>query len=127
VGTIGVEGKSTETFTVGGGYTIMGRVGTSQGQAATNITVNPEYRLVTATGPYSATGTLGTSTKWAAAIVTYKAAANATKLAITSISPNPPAAGSPGFSVTVQSQSASGSPVIVVNGTAVGLTLKTGT
>ena len=59
LGTIGVEGKSNESFTVGSSYTSIGRTGTNQGSAASNITINPEYRLVTTTGAYNASGTLG--------------------------------------------------------------------
>ncbi|HEV8722982.1 MAG TPA: malectin domain-containing carbohydrate-binding protein [Candidatus Binatia bacterium] len=73
IGAIGVEGPSGDTFTPGASYTTIGRGGTTGGNAATNITINPEYRIVTATGAYAATGTLGTSRKWDAGIVTYKA------------------------------------------------------
>ena len=125
IGTIGVEGKSNESFTTGGSYTIMGRVGTNQGSATSNITVNPEYRLVSATGSYSATGTLGTAHNWAASIVTYKA--RPVKLAITSVNGGAnPTAGS-GFPVVIQSQSAAGTPANVVSATGVSLSLKTGT
>ena len=128
LGTIGVEGKSNESFTVGSSYTSIGRTGTNQGSAASNITINPEYRLVTTTGAYSASGTLGTSTKWAAAIVTYKAVpSTATKLVITSVNGGSnPIAGTT-FSVVVQSQNASGTPTNVSVATGVSLSRKTGT
>lgn len=71
-GTIGVEGPSKETFTAGASYTTIGRIGTSGGSSTNNITVNPEYRLVTATGAYSAGGTLSVAHRWAAAIVTIR-------------------------------------------------------
>jgi hypothetical protein len=103
IGAIGVEGKSSETFTPGSGYTTIGRAGTNSGNAANNITVNPEYRIVNATGVYTADGTLGNSRKWAAVIVTYKKALP-TKLAITSVNGGTsPQAGIP-FSVVVQAQ-----------------------
>src|SRR6266404_3471303 len=40
---------------------------------APTSTINPEYRLVSATGAYSADGTLSPSRSWAAAIATFKA------------------------------------------------------
>ena len=128
LGTIGVEGKSNESFTVGSSYTSIGRTGTNQGSAASNITINPEYRLVTTTGAYNASGTLGTSTKWAAAIVTYKAVpSTATKLVITSVNGGSnPIAGTT-FSVVVQSQNAGGAPTNVSTATGVSLSRKTGT
>jgi hypothetical protein len=36
-----------------------------------SISIFPEYRVVSATAAYSATGTLNASRDWAAAIVTY--------------------------------------------------------
>jgi YD repeat-containing protein len=127
LGAIGVEGPTTDTFTAGSSYTTIGRRGTSGGAATNNITVNPEYRLVTATGAYSATGTLGTSRRWAAAIGTYKAAVTATKLAITSVNgASNPSAGV-GFPVVVQSQDANGVPRNLTAATGVSLSLQTGT
>lgn len=73
IGSIGVEGPSGDTFSAGASYLTIGRGGSTGGNAATNITINPEYRIVTAAGAYPATGTLGNSRKWAAGIVTYKA------------------------------------------------------
>ena len=102
-------------FTVGSSYTSIGRAGTNQGSAASNITIDPEYRLVTTTGAYSASGTLGTSTKWAAAIVTYKAApATATKLVITSVNGGSNPIAGTAFSVVVQAQNASGTPTNIM-------------
>ena len=72
IGAIGVEGPSGDTFTPGTNYTTGTRSGTSGGNALTNITINPEYRIVSATGAYAATATLGTSRQWSALIVTYK-------------------------------------------------------
>ena len=128
LGTIGVEGKSNESFTVGSSYTSIGRTGTNQGSAASNITINPEYRLVTTTGAYNASGTLGTSTKWAGAIVTYKAVpSTATKLVITSVNGGSNPIAGTAFSVVVQSQNASGAPTSVSMATGVSLSRKTGT
>src|SRR5262245_45205860 len=127
LGTIGVEGKSSETFTAGSGYTTIGRVGTNQGNVTANITVNPEYRIVSATGAYSATGTLGTSHNWAAAIVTYKAALPPTKLAIVSINGGSNPSAGTGFPVIVQSQDTNGLASNVSAATGVSLSLKTGT
>ncbi len=72
VGLVGVEGPTGDTFTTGPSYSLLVRSGTSGGQAASNVTVNPEYRVVSSTGTYSASGTLGTSRNWGALIATYK-------------------------------------------------------
>ncbi|MBM2802689.1 MAG: hypothetical protein HW419_582 [Deltaproteobacteria bacterium] len=126
IGAIGVEGKSNETFTPGSSYTTIGRAGTNQGNAATNITINPEYRIVTATGAYAATATLGNSRAWAAAIATYKAKVAATKLAITSVNSGVNPIAGQTFSLVVQSQKADGTPVLVVNPTAFNLSVASG-
>lgn len=68
IGAIGVQGPSTDTFTPGSGYTLVGRVGVD---ASPNVTINPEFRNVSAAGQYNASGTLGTSRAWSAAIATY--------------------------------------------------------
>ncbi len=68
IGAIGVQGPSTDTFTPGSGYTLIGRVGVD---ASPNVTINPEFRNVSAAGQYNASGTLGTSRAWSAAIATY--------------------------------------------------------
>lgn len=78
-GVIGVEGPPTESFTPGAGYTALSRGGTTGGSATSNITVNPEWRVVTVTGNYEAPGTLGTSRKWAAALATYREAMDASR------------------------------------------------
>ena len=125
-GAVGVEGAATETFTSGAGYATAGRAGTTAVTADSNITVNPEYKLVSATAAYAATGTLGAARKWSAAIVAYKAAAVATQLAVTSINSSVnPTAGTV-FPVVVQSQNSAGLPSNVVNPTSVTLSLKSG-
>lgn len=70
IGAIGVnDGASTASFTAGAGYTALPGDVSSAGLA-----IFPEYQVVSATGAYSAGGTLGgVYTGWAAAIVTYKA------------------------------------------------------
>ncbi|MGH7875608.1 MAG: beta strand repeat-containing protein [Candidatus Binatia bacterium] len=129
IGGIGVEGPTTETFTAGASYATVARAGTSGGTAANNITINPEYRIVSATGAYSASGTISTSRKWATAIVTYKAALATipTKLSITSINSGANPTAGVGFPVVVQAQDAGGIPRNVTNATGVSLSLKTGT
>jgi len=128
IGAIGVEGPASETFTAGASYTTIGRAGTSGGNAANNITINPSYRGVNATGGYAATGTLSSTRRWAASIATFKAAAPvATKLVITSVNGGGNPTAGIYFPVVVQSQDMSGTPANVVSATVVNLSLKTGT
>src|SRR5207249_10693446 len=47
----------------------------SNGNATSNVTMNAEYRIVSATGGYAANGTLGSSRQWAVGIATYRAIA----------------------------------------------------
>jgi VCBS repeat-containing protein len=71
IGAIGVQGHSTDSFTAGSGYTAIGRTGTNDGGLfASNVTINPEFQTVSATGAYSATGTIP-NRDWGAAIATY--------------------------------------------------------
>src|SRR5437867_4262751 len=74
IGAIGVETKKTESFTGGAGYTTLtsSSSGPALGAATANVTIDPEYRIVTATGAYTADGTLGRQRLWAAAIATYR-------------------------------------------------------
>lgn len=129
IGGIGVEGDAGESFTPGPGYTVVGRVGTSGGTATDNVTINPAFRIVNATGTYSATGTLGASRKWAAAIVTYKAAPATVpvRLAITSVNSGANPSAGAGFPVVVQAQDNTGTPRNVTANTGIALSLKTGT
>ncbi|HLK13067.1 MAG TPA: hypothetical protein VKW76_16950 [Candidatus Binatia bacterium] len=71
IGAIGTDGPVTDAFTAGTGYTALTGAGTAVG---TDVTIDPEFAIVSATGAYAATGTLGTSRDWAAAIATYVAA-----------------------------------------------------
>jgi hypothetical protein len=72
IGAFGVEDKAA-IFTAGSSFTALS-AGTSNGSggAATNIQLFPEYRVVSASAVYAATGTLGTGMNWAAALATYK-------------------------------------------------------
>src|SRR2546427_275759 len=74
IGAMGVETKKTESFTGGAGYTALtsSSSGPALGAATANVTIDPEYRIVTATGSYTADGTLGRQRLWAAAIATYR-------------------------------------------------------
>lgn len=128
IGAIGVEGPVTDTFSPGTSFATIGRVGTSGGNPANNITVNPEYRLVSAIDRYAADGTLGANRSWAAAIVTYKAALPpATKLVITSVNGGSNISAGNSFSVVVQSQTESGNRANVVSDTGITLSRKSGT
>ena len=72
LGAIGAEGPVADTFTAGAGYTTgpPTRAGTSLGTAASNITIDPEYDIVSATGTYAATATI-TNRDWATALATF--------------------------------------------------------
>jgi hypothetical protein len=65
IGAIGY--KNTSTFTAGGSFTAL-----IKSTAGTNLTIQPEYRIVTSDGVYAANGSMTTSGGWAAAIVAYK-------------------------------------------------------
>lgn len=68
IGAIGVQGPSSDAFAPGSGYSLVGRAGADAGPS---VTINPEFRTVSATGQYNADGVLGASRNWAAAIATY--------------------------------------------------------
>src|SRR5207248_8222614 len=72
IGAIGAEGPSSDTLTAGASFVSLASAGTSGNSAASNITIDGEFRVVSATGAYAASGTLGSSRDWAAAIVTFK-------------------------------------------------------
>jgi len=72
IGNISVEGPVSDGFTLGTGYTALARAGTST--APTDVTVNPEYQIVSSTGIYSSDGTLSTDRWWIALVSTYRAA-----------------------------------------------------
>ena len=71
IGAIGVEGPSGDGFTAGTGYTLIGRAGTTQESATTNVTINPEFRTVSSTGQYMANGVISPIRSWGAVIATY--------------------------------------------------------
>ena len=72
IGAIGVEGPLDESFTKGTLWdAALPRNGTTGQGAASNITINPEYWIVSTTGSYTADGTI-TARDWAAVIATYK-------------------------------------------------------
>lgn len=71
IGAIGAEGPRTDAFAPGAGYTLVGRAGSDTGGPATNVTISPEFRIVSATGQYNADGTLSVNRSWVAAIATY--------------------------------------------------------
>ncbi len=73
-GTVSIEDPPTITFTAGAGFTALTGAGTTGASGNSNMTVYPEYRIVTSTGAYSAAGTLSAASNWIAAIATYKAA-----------------------------------------------------
>lgn len=67
-GTIGHIG--TDTFTAGAGYAAVGAITAGAGASRRNL--NPEFRIVAATGTFEANGALSGGAQWQAAIVTYK-------------------------------------------------------
>jgi hypothetical protein len=75
---------------------------------AHNITIDPEYRIVSAIGKYQADGTLAYAEPWSAAIATYRAKSSAVPVA-THFSVTAPANATAGaaFSYTVTALSAS--------------------
>src|SRR2546425_5513493 len=72
LGAVGVETKKTESFTPRAGYTALTAIssGPALGAATNNVTIDPEYQIVSLTGSYAAGGTLGRVRLWAAAIAT---------------------------------------------------------
>ena len=61
-----VSYTSTPTFTSGCGLVAIGAVGSGSGTR-----LNPAYQVASATGAFSACGTLSASRPWVVAIVTY--------------------------------------------------------
>ena len=79
-GAIGVEETSTTATTLttpGSGFTALTGAGTA---SSTGVRILPEYAIVSATGPYTASGTLSQSRSNATAVVTYKVLGAASKL-----------------------------------------------
>ncbi len=72
IGAVGVEDKSN-TMTAGASFTNLTQANTgSGGGGSSNMIINSEYRIASATGAFAASGTLTAAAQWAAAIVTYK-------------------------------------------------------
>ncbi len=73
VAAFGVEGPPTETFTPGSGYSASPppEDGTTGGGSASNVTINPEYRIVSSIGSYNASATLSVNTDSARALATF--------------------------------------------------------
>ena len=73
IGVIGTEGPVEDADgTWGNSFTAGPRAGTTGGTANTNWTVSMGYRIVSATGAYTAQKSGITSRNWAAAIATFK-------------------------------------------------------
>jgi hypothetical protein len=122
IGAVGVQGflddslPLTGGFTPGTGYTALAFTGTPSGNSGNNnITLFPEYQIVSATGNYQADGILSTNASgvWAAAMVAYKADA-ATHFDV--IAPATVGSEIP-FSVTVVARDAANNPVPGYTGT----------
>src|SRR5438094_908245 len=74
LGSIGVETKKNDPFSPGAGYTGLPNTGTGKsGSPSSNVSIDPEYRIVAATGSYLADGTT-VFARWAATIATFGAA-----------------------------------------------------
>src|SRR5262249_57110410 len=80
-GAVGVE-DSGSSFSAGSGFTTLTSADAG-GSGSSDIRIRNEYQIVSATGTYSATGSLSSSVNWSDAIVTYKAANTSTTLART--------------------------------------------
>jgi len=122
IGAVGVQGfldgsqPSTAGFLPGAGYTPLAFTGTPSGNSGNhNVTLFPEYKIVSSTGNYQADGTLTTNAggQWAAALVAYKADA------LTHFDVTAPATVSGGvpFSVTITAKDASNATVPGYTGT----------
>src|SRR5262245_34929582 len=73
MGVVGVETKKGEPLTQGTGYTALPGANTGTfGALTSNMSVDEEYRIVSATGAYVADGTLITGRQWAMIIATYR-------------------------------------------------------
>ena len=75
VGAIGSESRvASVTMTAGGSLSLLNNACADTGTTSSSITVFPEYRIVSATGAQTASGSLTSSERWAAAIVAYVSA-----------------------------------------------------
>src|SRR5207249_2723581 len=75
IGAMAIEGKAGggwTSFSAGSGFTAL-TASANSGNPSNYVTMQPEYKIASATGAYAATGTLtAAATRWAAAIATYK-------------------------------------------------------
>ncbi len=67
-----VAHNSTPVFTPGAGFTLIGQVVSAGLMSGQKVTLSPEFKLVTSSGSYEATGTLSFAQQWRAAVVAYK-------------------------------------------------------
>lgn len=78
IGNMAHRGPVEETFTAGAPaglqYTALVEDGTTGGGGAGNVTVNPEYSIVSVTGTDDADGTIGTARAFAVLLATYRGA-----------------------------------------------------
>src|SRR2546422_11425770 len=81
IGAVGIENSST-AFTVGSSYTALSPAAANTGTATNSIAILPEYRIVAATGAYTAGGSGWVASRWAADSVTYRAPNTGTPTAI---------------------------------------------
>src|SRR5262249_13341608 len=87
IGAIAVETKQTETFTPGAGYSaLLSQQSSQSGSLTSNVTIDPEFRIVSAIASYVADATIENARQWAAAIVTYRAAVSGPTTTTTSTS-----------------------------------------
>ncbi|MFN8642759.1 MAG: hypothetical protein U0802_14310 [Candidatus Binatia bacterium] len=109
-GAIGVEGPSTDTFTPGASFIALAAAGTTGPPGASNVTINPEYRIVAATGAYAADGTGSTNRNWAATVASYRAAPTGTPTNTATQTRTPTQTATPTVTRTA-SQTATATPV----------------
>ena len=126
-GAIGVEETSTTATTLttpGSGFTALTGAGTA---SSTGVRILPEYAIVSATGPYTASGTLSQSRSNATAVVTYKVLGAASKLVMkTEPSSSVAAGGTFSTQPAVYVEDANGN-VVVTDSSTVTATVGTGT
>lgn len=97
VGTNGPDGDTAGSWD--GSFTGLTRLGTTGGGATTNMTGSNGYRIVSATGTYSAAKSGITSREWCATIATFKA--GATDWVVTAGVPGAASCGAPAATVVM--------------------------
>jgi cysteine-rich repeat protein len=74
LGAVGAETKKSEPLAPGAGFTALAGSSTgNNGSTTSNMSIDEEYRVVNATGTFTADGTLAQPRNWAMAVVTYAA------------------------------------------------------